>query len=49
MKYSFAVKYNGEFYPPNTEIPEESAEVEESTEESAEVEEKPKTTRKRKQ
>ena len=40
MKYSFAVKYNGEFYPPNTEIPEvEETDVEETSAE------KPKRTR----
>lgn len=45
MKYSFAVKYNGEFYPPNTEIPEvEETDVEETDVEETSAE-KPKRTR----
>lgn len=46
MKYPFAVKVNGKFYRPNTEIPETKKEKVEETPKKA-VEEKPKKTAKK--
>lgn len=48
MKYPFAVKVNGKFYRPNTEIPETVSKVEKVEETPEKVtEEKPKKTAKK--
>jgi len=44
MKYPFAVKVNGKFYRPNTEIPETVSKKEKVEETPKKVTEKPKKT-----